>query len=134
MTKYVEIRPSFNPFQQLQNPMLLSLFLALRFFLLAVLVPIVEELFLRGWLIRYFENPKWWIVSLSELSFNSLAIATVYGVLAHPGEAFAAIAWFSLISWMMVRTGNLWDCVVAHGITNFLLGIYIVWFGAWHLW
>ena len=132
--KAVEVRASFNPFQQIPDQTLLALFLALRFCLLAVLVPIIEELFLRGWLIRYLENPQWWVVRLTELSFKSVAAATLYGVLAHPGEAVAAFVWFSLISWLMLRTGSLWDCVVAHGVTNLLLGLYIVWYGTWHLW
>jgi CAAX prenyl protease-like protein len=128
------VRPSFNPFQQIPDETLQLVFLLLRFCLLALLVPIIEELFLRGWLIRYIEDPTWWAVSLVSLSLRSVAWATIYGVLAHPGEALAAFVWFSLVSWLMLRTGNLWDCVVAHGITNLLLGIYIVAFGAWHLW
>jgi len=134
LSKYVEVRASFNPFQQIPDQIYLAIFLALRFSLLAILVPIIEELFLRGWLIRYIENPQWWVVSLSQLSFNSVAVATIYGVLAHPGEAVAALVWFSLVSWLMLRTGNLWDCVVAHAVTNLLLGLYIVNYGAWHLW
>jgi len=127
------VRPSLNPFQQIPDETLQLVFLLLRFCLLALLVPIIEELFLRGWLIRYIEDPTWWAVSLVSLSLRSVAWATIYGVLAHPGEALAAFVWFSLVSWLMLRAGNLWDCVVAHGITNLLLGIYIVAFGAWHL-
>ena len=32
------------------------------------------------------------------------------------------------------KTGSVWDCVMAHLVTNLLLGIYIVNFDAWHLW
>ena len=128
------VRPSFNPFQQISDQTLLVCFLALRFCLLALLVPIIEELFVRGWLIRYIENQQWWSVSLVRLSFKSVVFATVYGVLAHPGEAVAALVWFSLISWLMLRTGSIWDCIVAHCVTNLLLGMYIVTFGAWYLW
>ena len=124
------VGPSFNPFQQIPDETLQLVFLLLRFCLLALLVPIIEELFLRGWLIRYIEDPTWWAVSLVSLSLRSVAWATIYGVLAHSGEALAAFVWFSLVSWLVLRTGKLWDCVVAHGITNLLLGIYIAAFGA----
>ncbi len=134
LSKLVEVRASFNPFQQISDDTLRILFLALRFCLLALLVPIIEELFVRGWLIRYLEDPKWWTVSLSSLSLRSVAFASVYGVFTHPGEAVAAFVWFSLISWLMVRTGNFWDCVVAHAVTNLLLGLYVVTYSAWHLW
>ena len=110
------------------------MFLILRFTLLAILVPILEEIFLRGWLLRYFENPEFWKVRLAELSIRSVAVASIYGVLTHPGEALAAVTWFSLVSWMMLRTGKLWDCIVAHGVTNLLLGLYILYTGSWHLW
>jgi len=33
----------------------------------------------------------------------------------------------------MIRTRNLWDCVVAHAVTNLLLGLYVVHSGQWHL-
>ena len=127
-------RPSFNPFEQLSDPSTRYVFLAFRFCLLAVVVPIIEELFLRGWLIRYVENPAWWTVSLSAITMTGIATATGYGVLTHPGEAIAAFVWFSLVTWLMLKTGNFWDCVVAHSVTNLLLGFYILWQGAWHLW
>ena len=38
-------RPSFNPFEQLADPAMRYVFLAFRFCLLAVIVPIIEELF-----------------------------------------------------------------------------------------
>jgi membrane protease YdiL (CAAX protease family) len=42
--------------------------------------------------------------------------------------------WFSLVTWLMVRTKNIWDCVAAHMITNLLLGLFVVIEGKhWHL-
>ena len=127
-------RPSFNPFAEFNDRTFLAFFLGIRFILLAIIVPIVEELFIRGWLVRWIENEDWQLVRLTELGFRALAAASVYGVLTHPGEALAAIAWFSLVTWLMHRTGNLWDCVIAHAVTNFLLGIYVIYADAWHLW
>jgi CAAX prenyl protease-like protein len=126
-------RPSFNPFT-LKDTSVLALFLALRFTMLALIVPIIEELFLRGWLVRWMENPSWENVSLKGLSIGALLTPSVYGVLTHPSEAIAAFLWFGLVTWLMNRTGNLWDCVVAHAVTNLLLGIYILQSGEWHLW
>jgi CAAX prenyl protease-like protein len=127
-------RPSFNPFAEFSDNGFRAIFLGLRFTLLAAIVPIVEELFIRGWLVRWIEDPDWQPIRLTQLSFKALAAASVYGVLTHPGEALAAIAWFGLVSWLMHRTGNLWDCVIAHAVTNLLLGIYVIYANAWHLW
>ena len=126
-------RPEFNPYT-IDNVTIRVLFLTLRFVLLALIVPIVEELFLRGWLVRWIENPSWENVSLTGLSMKALLTASIYGVLTHPAEAIAAFLWFGMVSWLMNRTGNLWDCVVAHAVTNLLLGIYILKFEQWQLW
>jgi uncharacterized protein len=127
-------RPSFNPYQSLTDAGLRTTFLILRFTLLALLVPIVEELFLRGFLVRYVNNPNWETTGLKGLSMMALLTPSIYGALTHPMEAIAAVVWFGLVTWLMVRTGNLWDCVIAHAVTNLLLGVYIVNYSAWHLW
>jgi CAAX prenyl protease-like protein len=127
-------RPSFNPFEHLPTVGWQIAFLVPRFFLLAVIVPIIEELFLRGWVVRFVHDPDWESVSLTQLSWAAVLAPTVYGVVTHPGEAVAAIVWFSLVTLLMLKTGNLWDCVVAHAVTNLLLGVYVIWFSQWHLW
>jgi CAAX prenyl protease-like protein len=126
-------RPSFNPFTIQEAPVRI-LFLGLRFTLLALIVPIIEELFLRGWLVRWVQDPDWERIRFSGLSIGALLTPSIYGVLTHPAEATAAFLWFGLVTWLMTRTGNLWDCVVAHAVTNLLLGIYVVQFQQWQLW
>ena len=118
-------RPSFNPFL-IKDSSVLTMFLLVRFAALAMLVPIVEELFLRGWLVRWIENPNWENIGYRGLTLGALLTASIYGVATHPLEAIAAFLWFGLVTWLMVRTGNLWDCVVAHAVTNLLLGIYVI--------
>lgn len=127
-------RPAFNPFDSLPGSGIRNLFLILRFTLLALLVPVVEELFLRGWLVRWVQDPKWESVNLKDLGWLALLTPSLYGVLTHPAEAIAAFLWFGLVTLLMYRTGNLWDCIVAHAITNLLLGIYVIRYAAWHLW
>lgn len=127
-------RPSFNPFQHLPTVSWQVAFLVPRFVLLAMIVPMVEEIFLRGWVVRFMHDPDWEPVSLTDLSWAAILAPTVYGVATHPGEAVAAIVWFSLVTWLMLKTGNLWDCVVAHAVTNLLLGVYVIWFSQWQLW
>ncbi len=127
-------RPSFNPFLHLPTVGWQIAFLVPRFVVLAIIVPIIEELFLRGLVVRYVHDPDWEMVPLQGLSWSAVLAPTVYGVATHPGEAVAAIAWFSLVTWLMLKTGNVWDCVVAHAITNLLLGLYVIWFAQWQLW
>ena len=126
-------RPAFNPLT-IEDNQVRFLFLGLRFTLLALIVPIIEELFLRGWLVRWVQDPNWENVGLAGLSIGALLTPSVYGVITHPSEAIAAFLWFGLVTWLMTRTHSLWDCVVAHAVTNLLLGIYVLRYEQWQLW
>ena len=127
-------RVGFNPFDQITDDNRRAIFLAFRFLLLAGMIPVLEELFLRGWFVRYIENPEWHTVKLSDVGRRGIIAVAVYSVATHPGEAVAAIVWFTLVTWMMIKTGKFWNCVVAHAITNLMLGIYVTWYQQWHLW
>ncbi|MHB8969907.1 MAG: CAAX prenyl protease-related protein [Pirellulaceae bacterium] len=128
-------RPSFNPLATFEgSPVGLGIFLTLRFAGLVVIVPIIEEFFLRGFLMRFFVTAQWWTIPLGTVTLASASIATIYGVLSHPAEWIAALLWFSLITLLYSRTRNLWDCVAAHAVTNGILGVYIVLWQDWTLW
>ena len=58
----------------------------------------------------------------------------VYGALSHVNEPLAAIAWFSMVTWLYIRTKSIWNCVIAHAITNLLLGLFVIKTGTWSLW
>lgn len=126
-------RSEFNPFVLLSDPYHRAGFFALRFFGLVIIVPICEELFLRGFLMRVIDDPQWWTARLSEMGVKAILVAPLYGALTHP-EILAAVVWFSMVTWLMKRTGKFWDCVVAHAVTNLLLGVYVIAYGQWHLW
>jgi CAAX prenyl protease-like protein len=126
-------RAGFNPLTELPEGSAWSYgFLAIRFFGLVVVIAIVEEFFLRGFLVRYVMSIDWPQIPFGVM--NNLGLAAVIGfpVLAHP-ERLAALAWFSMVTWLMVRTRNIWDCVVAHGVTNLLMGLWVVYSGDWWL-
>ena len=114
--------------------MLAYVFLAIRFLGLALIVPIIEEFFLRGFLMRFATQEKWWEVPFGTASRTALIVGTAVPMLMHPAELFAAAVWFSLVTWLMLRTKNIWDCVAAHAVTNLLLGIYVVTQHQWQLW
>ena len=127
-------RSSFNPLQEMSaRPALAYAFLAVRFFGLAMVVPLIEELFLRGFVMRFVVQGEWWKVPFGKVTPMAVALGTLVPMGMHPGELLAAAAWFSMITWLMLRTRNIWDCVIAHAITNLLLGIYVVCSGHWEL-
>lgn len=126
-------RTAFDPFSEISNSLHRTLFLAMRFTTLALIVPVAEELFLRGFLVRWIEDVDFKSVRFDKLSWAAIIAPTVTSILTHP-ETVAAIVWFSMVTWLMIRTKSFWNCVVAHMVTNLLLGIHVVVTGAWELW
>ncbi|HMP79732.1 MAG TPA: CAAX prenyl protease-related protein [Pirellulaceae bacterium] len=128
-------RPGTNPFNEFGNSSWFSAFLLFRFSILALIIPCAEELFVRGWLIRWVHDPdEWEAVPLRNVGWYSFWALMAYAVLTHPQEAVAAIVWFGLVHAMMKWTGRFWDCVLAHAVTNFLLGVYVMGTETWRLW
>jgi CAAX prenyl protease-like protein len=110
------------------------LFLVFRIFGTALVVPIIEELFWRGWLMRYLIHADFRKVPLGTytgLAFWGTAIlfATEHGPYWEVG-LLAGIVY----NWWMMRTRNLVDCMIAHAVTNGCLAIYVVAFGHWEYW
>lgn len=111
-----------------------QVFLAFRFVGLVLVVPVIEEMFLRGFVMRYTQAERWWEVPWGVADRTALIAGTVIPVLLHPAEALAAAAWFGMIHWLYLRTKNIWDCVAAHAVTNLLLGLYVLKYEQWWLW
>ena len=116
----------------------------LRLLGLAVIVPFIEEFFLRGFVLRYFwSEPKkeestssepipWYDVPIGALCPMVWAITIAYPLLTHP-EALAGVVWFCGITLLAWKTRSLSDCVCAHAITNLALGIWVLYSGQWYL-
>jgi CAAX prenyl protease-like protein len=118
-------RSAFNPFEQLDSPGMAWAFMALRLFGLALVVPLIEEMFYRGFVMRFVIDRDWPNVPFGKVTPMAAAAAIVLPMLSHP-EIIAAACWFGLMVWLYWKTKNIWDCVAAHATTNGLLGLYVV--------
>lgn len=127
-------RSAVDPSESYPVSWIYQLFLGVRFAKLALLVPLVEEVFLRGFLLRYVQQYDWWKLSMQQLPWSAVAVASVYGVLTHPGEILAAIVWFGGVTIWTKFTNRFWDAVVIHAVTNLALGLYVLQFGQWQYW
>lgn len=126
-------RSAFNPFEQFADqPAGAWAFLAVRFLGLVAVVPLIEEFFLRGFVMRFVMDREWWNVPFGKANTMAIVLGTAVPMLSHP-ELLAALVWFSMVTWLMLRTRNIWDCVAAHAVTNLILGIYVVASGTWRL-
>ncbi len=106
---------------------------AIRLFGAAIVVPLMEELFWRSFLIRYVISPKFETVPLGAFTPGSFLItAILFGSEHHLWLAgiLAGVAY----NLLLYRTGRLWPCILAHGITNLILGIHVIINNEWHWW
>ena len=126
-------REALNPFESVA-PAWRTLFLAVRFYGLAVMVPIMEEVFWRSWLLRYAtDQDKWRQLPLG--TFSTLAFFLVCGLFAgvHP-EWLVAFLFAALMAGLLRYTRSLTPCIIAHSVTNLALGIYVMQTGDWKYW
>ena len=108
---------------------------ALRFVRLVIVVPLLEEIFWRGFLLRYLVNQDFTRVPFGTFSWKSFAIVTAGFCLEHSYEDYAgAILAGALYNLVAYQTRSLSACVVAHAVTNLWLGIYIMRTGQWGFW
>jgi len=125
----------FLPFQRFSTPTQAWLFIAVRWAGASLVVPVMEELFWRDFLWRTILAPNdFKLAAVGEWSLSAfLIVAIVFGAGVHI-EWMTAIVWGLLIGGLLVWTKSLGACIVAHGVTNFLLGAYVLYTGQWHFW
>ena len=125
----------FDPEIFAGQPALYWATVVLRFARLVIVVPLVEEIFWRGFLLRYFIDERFSTVLVGTFSWLSFAIATLGFGLAHsPADWVAALLTGALYNYVAYRTRSLASCVLAHALTNFLLGIWIMATRQWGFW
>jgi CAAX prenyl protease-like protein len=124
----------WNPNEQFGPGSALAwLFIVTRILGSTFIVPPLEEVFYRSFLYRYIANQNFLSVSLAKfLPLPFLATALVFG-LAH-NEWLAGILCGAAFQWLVIRKGRLGEAMTAHAITNFLLGVWVVWRGDWKFW
>lgn len=111
--------------------------LTMRIFRAVVVVALVEEIFWRGFLMRFLLNPDrdYWKVPFGKPAWRSYLIVTGAFMLAHaPVDYLGALIFGSLMYWLAVRTKSLLACVVMHGVANLLMGWYAIETGKYGLW
>lgn len=131
--KFLGERTAFNPFQEIRDEALRYAFLAVRFFGLVILVPVMEELFWRSFLLRYVTKPEFWTLRVGEFSWAAFFIVAGLFGLAHP-EWLVAVLTAMAYALLLKYTRSLFACVVAHAVTNLALGVYVMRTGDWSYW
>ena len=98
-----------------------------------LVVPVMEELFWRSFLMRWIERPVFEGVDPQRVGTKAIVLSTFVFVLAHTMWLAAIVAGLAY-AWLYVRSGKLWLPVIAHAATNGALGAWVVTTGNWQFW
>ena len=99
-----------------------------------VLVPIIEELFWRAWLMRWLIKPRFEVVPLGAYTAQSFWIAALLFASEHGPFWDVGLVAGVAYNWWMIRTKSLGDCILAHAVTNACLSAYVLWTRNWQYW
>jgi hypothetical protein len=128
------LTPAWDPATQFgSGSALAGFFILVRILGSTFVVPPIEEVFYRSLLYRYLAKHEFLAVPLNRFfPVSFLATPLIFG-LAH-NEWLAGIVCGAAFQWLVLRKNRLGDAMTAHAITNFLLGVWVVWRGAWNFW
>jgi CAAX prenyl protease-like protein len=124
----------WNPFKQLgQHSALAWFFVAIRIFGSALIVPPIEEAFYRSFLYRYFVRTDFEAMPFRQFHWLSWVVTSCIFGFSHY-QWLGGILCGLLYQGLVIHKNRLGDAMTAHGITNFLLGVWIVWQNDWKFW
>jgi CAAX prenyl protease-like protein len=99
----------------------------------ALVVPVMEELFWRSFAMRWIDTPAFETVEPSQVSIKSLILTSVLFGLEHNLWLAGVVAGLAYgVLYMRHRT--IWSPILAHAVTNCLLGIWVVVTSSWSFW
>jgi|ERR1041385_1099312 CAAX prenyl protease-like protein len=124
----------WNPFKQFGHGSAVAwFFFGVRTVGSALVVPPIEEAFYRSFLYRYFVRLDFENLPLNHVHWLSLIVTSLLFGFSHY-QWLAGFLCAAIFQALVLRKNRLGDAMTAHAITNFLLGIWIVWKGDWKFW
>lgn len=99
----------------------------------ALVVPVMEELFWRSFLMRWLHHPNFLAVNPSCIGLRAFCITAIMFAIAH-SLWFAGLFAGMIYNLLYMRSGTLWSPILAHAVTNGILGVWIITTGNWGFW
>lgn len=129
-----DLPPPWNPHLAFgQDSPLAWLFILVRLLGSSLVVPPIEEVFYRSFLYRWLHQPDFQSASMGRFYPVSFLLTALIFASSHYqwlAAVLCAFAYQGLVCWKK----RLGDAIVAHAITNFLLGLWVVFRPAWNFW
>ena len=98
-----------------------------------VVVAVMEEVFWRGFLLRWIIKQDFLNVSFGTFTWVSFAVTSILFAVEH-NRWFAGLLAGVIYNLWFYRTRSIYACIVAHGVTNLALGLYVLYTGDWSFW
>lgn len=108
--------------------------LALRTMRAALLIPVLEELFWRGWLPRWLQDTRFSRIPLGHYTTFAFWATAVLFAAEHGPFWEVGLVCGVIYNWWMMRTRSLGDLMIAHGVTNLALSAFVMVSGRWGFW
>jgi CAAX prenyl protease-like protein len=125
---------AFNPLNEITQWKFRLLFFVFRWLGPTLVVPFMEELFWRDYLWRTIIAPNdFKLARIGEWDPRAFWLVPVFFASVHI-QWMTALVWALMIGLLLLRTRSLGSCIIAHGVTNFLLGGYVLWTHDWYFW
>lgn len=109
------------------------LWVAVRLAGATLVVPLMEELFWRSFIMRWITHQNFLAVNPAHVGLKAFCITAVLFAVAH-NLWLAGLFAGAVYSLLYIRSGTLWSPIIAHAITNGLLGVWIIYTGNWSFW
>ncbi len=100
----------------------------------ALIVPILEELFWRVWMLRWLVKREFETLPVGSYDTQSFWIVAALFALEHGPYWEVGLLTGIIYNWWFTRTKSMGDIMLVHGITNLVLSLYVIWSGKWQFW
>jgi len=104
-----------------------------RLFGAAVIVPVMEELFWRSFLLRWIQQQNFLELSPLRIGLRAILISSVLFGLEHSLWLAGIVAGLAY-AWLYRVSGNIWVPIVSHAVTNLALGLWVLHSAQWQFW
>lgn len=133
--KQPERLEGFNPRVLAENPAFFWFTMIMRFVRLVIVVPLMEEIFWRGWLQRRLIEEDVDEVPIGKFTWLSYGGVALFFGLAHwPADFWPAVVTGLIWNALIIRTRSITCCALSHAVINLALGIWILCTGQWGYW
>jgi CAAX prenyl protease-like protein len=98
------------------------------------IVPVVEELFWRAWLMRWLIQPDFQKVRLGTYAPVAFWVTAILFASEHGPYWDVGLITGIIYNVWMIRTKSIADCILMHAVTNALLSGYVIGTSQWQYW